>query len=69
MRKSCHHRDRYHVECDIFGVLLIQRHWPLFKKSVLEDLGNPEVGWRGEKESRRERERQKQIGKAGGYGR
>lgn len=32
VRKSCHHRDRYHVECDIFRVLLIQRHWPLLKK-------------------------------------
>lgn len=55
VRKYCHHRDRYHVECDIFRVLLIQRHWPLLKKSGLGDLGHPEVGWRAGKASCRER--------------
>lgn len=57
VRKSCHHRDRYHVECDIFRVLLIQRHWPLLK-SGLGDLGHTEVGWRAGKASWRERKKE-----------
>lgn len=54
VRKSYHRRDRYHVECDIFSVLLIQRHWPLIKKkSGLGNLGHPKVGWRAGKRERK----------------